>query len=102
MGSDPEINNFYSSNQGGLCKKKDEPEDPARPSLRRRLEAEFQGKLHDARIVRTGRTQETDRATTQRILYAAARSDRTGYPLRVIEHVEGLRAELKIEALDSA
>lgn len=74
-GGDPEINNFYSSNQGGLCKKDEPTGSGSSKSVKARLEAEFQSKLHDARIVRSGRAQELIAATTQGILYAATRGD---------------------------
>jgi hypothetical protein len=75
MGSDPEINNFYSSNQGGLCKKKDEPAGSGSSKSMKQLEAELQGKLHNARVVRSGRAQELIAAATQGVLNAATRGD---------------------------
>jgi len=52
LGDDPEINNFYSSNQDGLCKKKDEPTGSGSSESVRRLEAELQSKLQNSWVVR--------------------------------------------------
>ena len=62
-----------------------------------RLEAELQGKLHDARVVRSGRAQEI--VAAQRVLNTASAGDRASDPLRVVEDVESFCAELKIKPL---